>query len=38
MVLAKKQNPYHVTFMEAFNFITNGQAESPRFFRAEYEI
>ena len=31
MVLAKKQEPYHVTFMEAFNFIANGQAESPRF-------
>lgn len=31
MVLAKKQRPYHVTFMEAFNFIANGQAESPSF-------
>ncbi|EOQ23557.1 MULTISPECIES: hypothetical protein [Bacillus] len=31
MVLAKKEKPYHVTFMEAFNFIANGQAESPRF-------
>ncbi|WP_254489634.1 hypothetical protein [Bacillus thuringiensis] len=31
MVLAKKEKPYHVTFMEVFNFIANGQAESPRF-------
>ena len=30
-VLAKKEEPYHVTFMEAFNFIANGQAESPSF-------
>ncbi|TKI80689.1 hypothetical protein [Bacillus mycoides] len=33
MVLAKKQRPYHVTFMEAFNFIANGQAESPSFLK-----
>ncbi len=33
MVLAKKQKPYHVTFMEAFNFIANGQAESPSFLK-----
>ena len=31
MVLAKKEEPYHVTFMQAFDFIANGQAESPRF-------
>lgn len=32
-VLAKKDAPYHVTFMEAFNFIANGQAESPTFLK-----
>lgn len=31
MVLATKQEPYHVTFMQAFDFIANGQAESPSF-------
>ncbi|EOO26177.1 hypothetical protein IIU_06019 [Bacillus cereus VD133] len=30
-VLAKKEKPYHVTFMEALNFIANGQAYSPSF-------
>ncbi|MBG9503710.1 MULTISPECIES: hypothetical protein [Bacillus cereus group] len=34
-VLAKKENPYHVTFMEAFNFIANGQAESPSFLERD---
>lgn len=28
MVLAKKEEPYHVTFMQAFEFIANNQAES----------
>ncbi|MNP43134.1 hypothetical protein D3C76_1369340 [compost metagenome] len=31
MVLATKQEPYHVTFMQAYDFIANGQAESPSF-------
>lgn len=30
-VLAKKEEPYHVTFTEAFDFIANGQAESATF-------
>lgn len=32
IVLAKKEKPYQVIFMEAFNFIANGQAESPLLF------
>ncbi len=31
MVLATKQEPYHVTFMQTYDFIANGQAESPSF-------
>lgn len=31
MVLAKKEEPYHVTFMQAFQFIANNQAESRDF-------
>lgn len=30
-VLATKQAPYHITFLEAFNFIANGQGASPAF-------
>lgn len=30
-VLATKQAPYHITFLEAFNFIANGQGETPTF-------
>ncbi|QWI72911.1 hypothetical protein ER45_027795 (plasmid) [Bacillus mycoides] len=36
-VLAKKDDPYHVTFMEAFNFIANGQAESPSFLERDMQ-
>ncbi|WP_454053141.1 hypothetical protein [Clostridium sp. Marseille-Q7071] len=30
-VLAKKQEPYYVTFSEAYNYIANNQAESPNY-------
>ncbi|HBJ2611980.1 TPA: hypothetical protein LA742_000390 [Clostridium botulinum] len=30
-VLARKQEPYYVTFSEAYNYIANNQAESPNY-------
>lgn len=30
-VLAKKESPYYVTFMQAYDYIANGQAESPSY-------
>lgn len=34
-VLATKHEPYHITFMQAFHFIANGQAESPTFLERD---
>lgn len=39
-VLANKEAPYHVSFIQAFNYIANGEAESPEFLKRpmRYEV
>ena len=39
-VLAKKENPYHVSFVQAFNYIANREAESPKYLQRpmRYEV
>ncbi|MDZ5253656.1 hypothetical protein [Clostridium sp. LIBA-8841] len=39
-VLANKEAPYHVSFIHAFNYIANGEAESPEFLKRpmRYEV
>ncbi|UHA74994.1 hypothetical protein [Paenibacillus sp. 481] len=34
-VLALKEKPYHITFMQAFNYIANGEAYSPSFLQRD---
>lgn len=39
-VLANKEAPYHITFIHAFNYIANGEAESPEYLKRpmRYEV